>query len=929
MRSRRLRIAVALLIALPLTQSAAQTARSVAPALRKVTSVEGITEYALPNGLRVLLVPDATKPTFTINLTILVGSRHEGYGETGMAHLLEHLMFKGSPRHKNPTKEMNDRGAQWNGTTWVDRTNYYEVVPSTDANLEWAVDYEADRFVNAFISGEDLKTEFSVVRNEFESGENSPFRVLLQRTLAAAYEWHNYGKSTVGNKADIEGVPIERLKAFYRKHYQPDNALLVLAGQYDEARAMKLIADKFGRIPRPARSLDRGNLLFTTYTEEPTQDGERIVNLRRTGDVKLAMFAYHIPAGTHPDFAALDVLGTILGTDVTGRLYKAVVDAKLGTNTGSFAWQWKEPGVLIAFGQTRKEQSVDSVRAAMEAVLEHVADTPVDAMELDRAKTEMLKNIELSLNKSEDVGLGLSEWAAMGDWRFQFIHRDRIKKVTAADVQRVAKQYLLASNRTLGVFYPTDAPVRALVPRTPDFGALVASYTGTETRSVGEAFDVTPAKIDARIRRSVLPNGMKVGLLPKQTRGGAVSLAVDLRFGTEAALSNKGATPDLALAMLGRGTTQRSRAQMKDTLDKLKARLGIFSLGAGNARATLETTRENLVPAIKLLVEALRQPGFADDEFEKLRRENLAGLEQQLTEPTALGFIEAQRLLSPYPVGHPLHQNSLPESITELKAATLDQVKAFHAAFYGAQAGAVAVAGAFDAEPVLGALRDAFGGWTAREPFVRVKRQLARIDSTSRKLETPDKKNALFVAAQPLDLSWKEADWAAFRVASFIFGEAPLSDRIGTRLRQKEGISYGAGAFADTDQDDRSGSYIINAIYNPANNERILKAAREELERSLKDGFTAEEVEKAKTAWLQTRFQSRAEDRSLVGMMVLRWQSGLTFDAFDGDVERRVAKLTVADVNAAWRKYVSAQKVVWVTAGDFAGAKPEDTKPKP
>ena len=912
----------------PATKPAA-AANGPAPTLKQVAAVEGITEYALPNGLRVLFVPDATKPTFTINLTVLVGSRHEGYGETGMAHLLEHMLFKGSPRHKSPVKEMNDRGAQWNGSTWVDRTNYFEVVPTSDANLEWAVDFEADRFVHSFISGEDLKTEFTVVRNEFESGENSPFRMLLQRTLAAAYEWHNYGKSTIGNKADIEGVPVDRLQTFYRKFYQPDNAILVLAGRFDAPKAMALIADKFGRIPRPARSLATGNVLFTTYTEEPVQDGERIVNLRRTGDVKLVMFAYHIPSGTHPDFAALDVLGTILGTDVTGRIYKAVVDPKIGTSSGAFAWQFKEPGVLVAFGETRKEQMIDSVRLALEDVLENFTKRPVTAEELDRAKTELLKNIELTLNKSEDVGLGLSEWAAMGDWRFQFIHRDRIRRVTVADVQRVAQAYLLSSNRTLGMFHPTTSPVRAEIPKTPDFGALVASYTSTETRSVGEAFDVNPAKIDGRIRKSTLANGMKVNMLPKQTRGGAVSFAMELRYGTEAALTGKGSIPDLMVSMLERGTTARTRAQMKDTLDKLKARVGVFSAAAGVARLSVETTKENLVAAIRLLAEQATRPSFPADEFDKLKLEQQAQIEQQRTEPTALGSNAAQRLISPYPKGHPLYVETFDESLESIKAVTLDQVKAFHAAYVGAQAGDVAVAGDFDADAVAKVLADEFGGWRAQQPYARVKHVLGKVDSTVRKIETPDKKNALFIAAQPIDLRSRDPEWVAFRIASFIFGESPLSARIGERLRQKEGLSYGAGAFSNTDFEDRSGSYIIQAIYNPANNDKLVAAAREELEKALKDGFTADEVEKAKTAWLQSRFQVRAEDRSLIGMMLLRSEHGLTFDGWDGDIERRTAKLTVADVNAAFRKYISAQKVAWVVAGDFAGAKKEDARPKP
>ena len=214
-----------------------------------VTEVEGISEYRLSNGLKVLLFPDPSKPQVTVNLTVFVGSRHEGYGEAGMAHLLEHMLFKGTPDHPNIPKVLKDHGADFNGTTWLDRTNYYETLPASNANLEFAIKLEADRMVNSYVKGEDLISEMTVVRNEFERGENSPRSILDQRVMSAAYEWHNYGKSTIGNRADIERVPIDRLQQFYKKYYQPDNAMLVVAGAFEPELALKIIDETFGKIP--------------------------------------------------------------------------------------------------------------------------------------------------------------------------------------------------------------------------------------------------------------------------------------------------------------------------------------------------------------------------------------------------------------------------------------------------------------------------------------------------------------------------------------------------------------------------------------------------------------------------------------------------------------------------------------------------------
>src|SRR5262245_34565682 len=270
---------------------------------QKVAAVEGVTEYRLANGARVLLFPEPSRDSVTVNMTVLVGSRHEGYGEAGMAHLLEHMVFKGTPTHPLVPKALRDHGANFHGTTNVDRTNYFETLRATDENLEFAIRLEADRLVNSYVRREDLVSEMTVVRNEFEIGENSPAGVLMERIHAAAFEWHNYGKTTIGNRVDIERVPIENLQAFYKKYYQPDNVVLIVAGKFEEPRALELVQRYLGTIPKPNRKLDQ------TYTEEPPQDGERSVILRRVGTVGSVGLAYHMPAASHADWAPLNLLG--------------------------------------------------------------------------------------------------------------------------------------------------------------------------------------------------------------------------------------------------------------------------------------------------------------------------------------------------------------------------------------------------------------------------------------------------------------------------------------------------------------------------------------------------------------------------------------------------------------------------------------------
>jgi zinc protease len=348
-RNHFLRIGVVLILL-----STVFAAQSLPPGVQRRASMAGITEYAYPNGLRVLLLPDSGSATTTVNMIYLVGSRHEGYGETGMAHLLEHMNFIFTTDGRNIKQELTGRGADWNGTTSYDRTNYFETFKATDENLKWALGLETDRMTKMRIEQQLLDTEMTVVRNEFERGENSITRVLDERVRSTAFLWHNYGKSTIGSRQDIEKVPIDRLAAFYHKYYQPDNAVLVVAGPTDPAKMLGMIAETLGAIPRPTRKLDE------TYTVEPSQDGERYVELRRVGKGKNLILAYHTPAFAHPDDGALEVMeGILIGSGGTGRLYKALVETRKALSVSMGIMELHDPGLSTVSATLSDEQSID------------------------------------------------------------------------------------------------------------------------------------------------------------------------------------------------------------------------------------------------------------------------------------------------------------------------------------------------------------------------------------------------------------------------------------------------------------------------------------------------------------------------------------------------------------------------------------------
>jgi zinc protease len=880
----------------------------------------GITEYGYPNGLRVLLFPDPSNPKVTVNMTYLVGSRFEGYGETGMAHLLEHMNYIRSTHDRDIKKELTDHGAQWNGSTDFDRTNYFETVTAGDDNLRWALGLEAERMVNMRMEKALLDTEMTVVRNEFERGENNAQRVLEERVVATAFLWHNYGKAVIGSRVDLERVPIDRLAAFYRKYYQPDNAVLVIAGQFDAGRALAMVSETVGAISRPSRALD------ATYTVEPVQDGERFVELRRVGGTPIVMAAWHAPALAHPDAAALEVLTGVMvsggggrggGGGATGRLYKALVEGRKALNVRMALEELHDPGFVVAVATLAADQSLDDVRKTMTETIAAVANEPPTAEELGRAKTRILQAMETRMANSQQAALGLSETIAAGDWRLYFVNYDQVKAVTPADVTRVARTYFKASNRTVGYYIPTADPDRTDVPASGDLDTLLKDYRTGLSVSAGEAFDSSPANVEKRLVRATLANGMKLALLPKATRGETVTATLQIRFGDEKSLAGLRAVADLTGAMLGRGTLSRTRQQLQDEMLKLNARITV-SGGAGRAAATVGTTEANLVPALRLAVEMLRQPAFPEAEFDQVRKQRLSALESNRSEPAALAPLALNRAMNPFPRADVRYVGTIDEQLADVGKVRLEDVRAFHERFYGASHGELVVVGQLKDAAVRAAAAELLGTWSVPGAYAPIATAYQKIAPVNLKIETPDKQNATFDAAMGFAMADTDPDYPAMVLANYMFGGS-ITGRAPNRIRNQEGLSYGVNSRFAAPAIGNAATFGGTAIANPQNTPKVEASFRDELSRTLTGGFSADEVAAAKKALRDQRMVGRSQDGQLVTLIATREEFGRTL-LWDEQMDARLEALTADQVNAAFRRHVTLDQLSIVKAGDFSTA---------
>ena len=563
----------------------------------------------------------------------------------------------------------------------------------------------------------------------------------------------------------------------------------------------------------------------------------------------------------------------------------------------------------------RKTDSLDDARNTMLDVIAAVAKEPPSKEEVERAKTRIIKDVDLSMNDSTRIGLFLSEYMAEGDWRLLFLERDRIKSVTPEDVKRVATAYLKTSNRTLGEFIPDAQPDRAVIPAKSDAAAMVKDYKGDAAIAQGEAFDPSPKSIDSRTQRFTLPSGMKVALLSKKTRGGSVHAQISLHFGTVESLRNKDVIGSLTASTLIRGTTDKNRQQIQDEIDRLKSQIRVSGSATG-ANVTIETVRANLVDVLKLAGEILEKATIPDSEFEQVRKDELTGAEYQKAEPQALASIRLNRILYEFPRGDVRSAMSIDESIEDLTKAKAEEARGFYKMFYGANHGELAVVGDFDPAEVKKAVTELFASFKSSAPYERMKFGEAKGKTANETIETPDKENAMFVAGQRLNLNDTDSIYPGLVLGNYMLGGGFLNSRLANRIRVKEGLSYGIGSMISAKSYEKDGQFQAFAIAAPQNIAKVEAAFNDEIGKMLKSGFTSKELDEDRVGWLQSRNVRRSDDGALCSALTSHDEDGRTF-AWDDDLENKVRNLSADDISAAMRKVIDPAQITIVKAGDF------------
>lgn len=904
----------------------------------------GVAEHTLKNGMKVLVLEDHAAPVATFSVFYRVGSRFESAGSTGSAHLLEHMMFKGTKRFKKGEimAALDRIGAQWNATTYYDYTNYFETV-SID-KLDFAMGLEADRMQHSRILDEERDLERIVVRNELERGENSPTRALTQDLWATAFKAHPYHHPVIGWRSDVELVPTSKLREFYKAYYQPDNAIAVVVGDFKAADALAMVEKHFGAIPG-------GHRFPAPYTAEPPQRGERRVVIRKAGDLKVVGLAYKAPAAADPDTVPLKVLhlvlsgeldlgpfGDPLAAGIGNRLYQALVEKELATGAGIEYTPMKDPSLFVLMATPRPEVDHAKVEEALRAQVERAKSELVGPEELARAKSRAQAAYGLMQDGTSGRAMLLGYFATIADWRLAEDFPRQVQAVTAEDLQRVARKYLADDQLTAGWFVPTSAPV----------AGAKASLEGPLERSRGEAlrgFDgassaggplassvesAAPARRDPaapsvappaapKVQRVELPNGLTL-LVRENHASPTVSVSGTIKAGSAFDPQDKPGTASMTARALLRGTKRHTKLELARALEEVGASLG-YAPGAEEVSVSARALSKDLGLVLDLLAETLTEPSFPKGEVEKLKRETVAHLRQAEDSPSTRArraFYEGL-----YPKGHPYYVYPLEEAIAAAEGMTPEMLSAFHADRYGAGSIVLAVVGDVNAAEVTAAVQKRLGGLKAQaRAKVAVPPVPIRAEAGREIVFVPDKANVDVLIGAQGDIRRADPSYYPAAVANFAFGGA-ASSRLFQEVRDRLGLTY--GIYSSLSATHGAGPWSVWMTLNPSNVDRAVEVVQKLSGDLAREGLSEAELAAAKET-LIGKYKVGLATNSGVASALAAFESYDFPETFIEEHPRRIAAVTRGEVLSALRRSFRPKDALVVVAGTYPPAEPKAAK---
>lgn len=883
----------------------------------------GAIERQFENGFRALLIPDSKAERTAVTLVYFSGSLADPDGKSGLAHLLEHLLFSAptTPGDRSLVSEMARRNIAYNGNTSFDRTIYHSAFSADQDTLNWLLEQEALRMRTLTISETDIARELPIVLREKELGDSNPTQKLTRKILPVAARFAGYARPPIGDEAELRSIAIEDARAFYRTHYRPDNALLVITGRFDPAATLKPLENHFGTI-KPIKIEQPAPLQAASVFEQ----GDSQTSFRGDGDVASVSLFYPLPhASDAKRVAALGLLSGMLAGSPASRLHESLVSAGQAAAVTAIPLLLRDAGAfeVTALPLKADTTTLEQLQNTLAAQLRSIGDTPFTEKELERAKNLMRNEALHVQSQAAAFGDRLVEFAAVGDWRLWFETIDAAQEMSLPAIQQLAKTVLQQNTpvaRLMGNHLTADftAEKASVVAQATTGAPVPVSEPAPSPAAANPASaDPTAAALDAQMERFTIHESLAVALWPKPLPTGRVQGQWNLRMGAAESMFGKRILADVTGSLLAHGSSTLDRQQLFDRLVGLDAHL---SMTPADDRLAIrfDLPAKSLPEFLGMLVDVIRNPALPEQGLMEVRNRLHVAYQSRGTNPQVVAEEAVTAFTSPYPIGDIRREPSTAEALAALKGIELNDVKTFHAEYFGAN-GELMLSGEFDAKATRRQLEGLLGQWRSKQAYQRPPLPCAAFVPGQHFIAVPEGAHGIYTALLRQPLQADDADALALALVNFAFGEDALQSRLGRRLRQQEGISYGVASKISASAFEPRATLTVSATYAPSLRQQLSKAVHEELALLVKHVLTEAEFNSAKDNWRRRNDLSKLDHDQLFGKLnlLLRLRRDMHHYA---DIHARVEALTLAQVNEAIARHIHPDALLEVFVDAEIGA---------
>jgi zinc protease len=874
-----------------------------------IALTKGVKKAVLPNGLTVLMKEVKTAPVVTAQVWYKIGSRNEAAGVNGIAHQLEHMLFKGTKQRPIQFGRLfTALGSSFNAFTSYDQTAYFGTVEKNKLNSLLVL--EADRMQNSIIDAKLLEGEKRVVISELQGYENSPGYRLNRAVRKAAFPNSPYGLMVGGTKADVQKFTPEQVRYYYDAYYSPSNASLVIVGDFDSTKTLAKVKEIFGKVPK--RDV---KVTIPPVSQVPPSDPQkRMVTLKEPGSTQILLNLYPLPPALHPDVPAIDVLNYILAEGRSSRMYQSIVETGMATSIDGGASNYAVGGWFEFDAIAEPGKPLGKIEAAIDKEIKLIQAKQPTSIEVARAKTKLRASYLLGFKdiNSQARQLG-NDITTTGDYQFTDKYLAGVEKVTAADVVRVANKYLKPELKTTGYFQPTKITAQAgspsisapaesadrFAPSTPVDPAEVAKYLPAPEPETKTSNQTLPQEIK-------LANGMRVFLL-KDASTPTVSFSGNILAGTEYDSSAKAGVASLTAANLMNGTKSKTALQISKALEDRGAGIG-FSASREGVGIGGSGLSKDLPLLVSTLNDVLTNATFPQKDFDLSRQRALTGLKLELDSPNSVARRKFQQTI--YPQGHPFTNFPTQES---LKAITRADLQTFHRQQYTPANTMLAFVGDLDIAKTKQLLENTLGKWTATSTATKLAYPVPQLPAQLVKFNPsmPGKTQSITLMGNKA-IDRKDPRYYAALVLNQVLGGDTLSSRLGTEIRDRQGLTY--GIYSAFSAGKKQGTFTISMQTAPEDTNKAINSTIALLKNIQANGLTQAEIDIAKRSIASNYTVDLASPDDIA--------SGTLGNAVYGldpkeivEFPNKIRAVTLAQVNQAAKELIATDRLTIITAG--------------